>query len=227
MKRLYLTVEGQTEAQFANAVLRPHLLAHQVFLHAPRFTGLHARRGGRVPRGGLLTAFRYTLADLKRWLKEDSGPDARFSMMVDLYALPHDFPGYADGMKRTTGRAKAESLEAALGAEIRDQRFVPYIQVHEFEALVLADPQILSRMYELSQSALDRLGRECSAFASPEEINLGQHSHPKYPIKQIIPTYDENVAGPLLTEEIGLPTLRARCPHFGDWLTRLERLDLI
>ena len=36
---------------------------------------------------------------------------------------------------------------------------------------------------------------------------------------------DENVAGPLLAEDIGLATLRVRCPHFGEWLTRLEQLD--
>ena len=39
------------------------------------------------------------------------------------------------------------------------------------------------------------------------------------------PDYDENVAGPLLAEDIGLATLRERCPHFGEWLTRLEQLD--
>jgi len=37
--------------------------------------------------------------------------------------------------------------------------------------------------------------------------------------------YDENVHGPLLTHAIGLSTLRARCRHFGQWLTRLEQLD--
>lgn len=66
---------------------------------------------------------------------------------------------------------------------------------------------------------------ECASFSTPEEINLGQHSHPKHRIEQRVPGYDENVAGPLLAHDIGLPTLRRRCPHFGEWLTRLEQLD--
>ena len=57
MKRLYLTVEGQTEAAFALSVLQPHLAACNVFLHPPRFTGLHRRRRGRIPGGGLLHTF--------------------------------------------------------------------------------------------------------------------------------------------------------------------------
>ncbi len=31
-------------------------------------------------------------------MKEDKSADARFSMMVDLYSLPTDFPGYDDAM---------------------------------------------------------------------------------------------------------------------------------
>ena len=47
MKRLYMTVEGQTEAAFATSVLMPHLANFDVFLSPPRFTGLHRRRRGR------------------------------------------------------------------------------------------------------------------------------------------------------------------------------------
>lgn len=57
MKRLYLTVEGQTEEQFAMTLLRPHLANFSVFMYPPRFTGPHGRRGGRIPRGGLLHTF--------------------------------------------------------------------------------------------------------------------------------------------------------------------------
>lgn len=71
MKRLYLTVEGQTEAAFAVEVLAPHLAGFQVVLHRPRFTGLHSRRGGRIPKGGLLGTFRHALADIRRWLLEE------------------------------------------------------------------------------------------------------------------------------------------------------------
>lgn len=225
MKRLYLTVEGQTEAAFATRVLVPHLASFNVFLNPPRFTGLHRRRRGRIPQGGLLNTFRHALADMQTWLKEDQSPDARFSMMVDLYSLPSDFPAYATGMARPTGKAKADALQQSLAEFIADSRFIPYLQCHEFEALVLADPPRIGTIYEVTRAEMEALCLECDAFATSEEINLGQHSHPKYRIEQRVQDYDENVAGPLLAEDIGLPTLRGRCPHFGEWLSRLERLD--
>ena len=39
MKRLYLTVEGQTEAAFALNVLAPHLANFSVYIAGVRFTG--------------------------------------------------------------------------------------------------------------------------------------------------------------------------------------------
>jgi hypothetical protein len=225
MKRLYLTVEGQTEAAFATRVLVPHLANFNVFLNPPRFTGLHRRRRGRIPQGGLLNTFAHALADMQTWLKEDPSADARFSMMVDLYSLPSDFPGFAAGMARPTGMAKVDALQASLGELIADPRFIPYLQCHEFEALVLADPLRIGTIYDVPEAEMEALCRDCGAYDTPEEINLGQHSHPKYRIEQKIPGYDENVAGPLLAEDIGIATLRARCPHFGEWLTRLEQLD--
>ena len=225
MKRLYLTVEGQTEAAFATSVLRPHLFAFNVLVVKPRFTGPHRRDDDRIPGGGMFNSFGPALRDIGRWLKEDKSRDARFSMMVDLYHLPHDFPGYKAGMSLRSGVPQAVSMEQSLATELADDRFIPYLQVHEFEALVLADPNRLTSVYDVRPGALDSLCRDCSRHETPEEINHGQHSHPKYRIAETVPEYDANIAGPLLVEEIGLAKLRMRCPHFGAWLTQLEQLD--
>ncbi len=225
MKNLYLTVEGQTEEAFAREMLQPHLSGLNVFLWPPRFTGPHGRRRGRIPRGGMLHTFRHALEDMRRWLREVRSADARFSMMVDLYHLPHDFPDYADAMAHPDCYQQAEALETALAQELGDPRFIPYLQVHEFEALVLSVPQQFADWFEDRQAALAALAAVCAPFESPERIDHGLHSHPKARIEQHFDDYDENVHGPLLAEAIGLVTLRERCPHFGQWLTRLEQLD--
>jgi hypothetical protein len=226
MKRLYLTVEGQTEAAFAVGVLQAHLANFNVFLHPPRFTGLHGRRRGRVPGGGLLSTFGHALSDMLNWLKQDQSPDARFSMMIDLYHLPHDFPGYDEGMAKSTGWEQAEALEESLSEAIGDPRFIPYLQVHEFEALVLCDPQRIGTLYPARAADVGPLCDECRLYQSPEQINHGPQTHPKARILQRVPEYHESVAGPLLAEDIGLTRLRTACPHFRQWLTRLEELDV-
>lgn len=225
MKRLYLTVEGQTEQAFAVDVLQPHLEKFKVFVVKPRLTGLHARRKGRIPRGGLLNTFRHSLGDLRRWLKEQQQPDARFSMMVDLYSLPRDFPGYDEAMAIPDPYQQAETLEKALAAELNDQRFIPYVQVHEFESLILSKPEAFGDWFENLQKQVKALVTECQMFDSPERIDHGQHTHPKARIKKHIEDYDENVDGPVLARDIGLDIIRAQCPHFNHWLTMLEQLD--
>jgi hypothetical protein len=225
MKRLHVTVEGQTEQEFAVGLLQPHLAAFNVFLCKPRLTGPHGRRGGRIPQGGMFNTFVHALNDMRRWLREDRSADARFSMMVDLYHLPHDFPDHSTAMALADPYAQARHLEQALAGEMNDPRFIPYLQVHEFEALILSDPPRIGSLIEGRDREILDLDQECQTFTSPELINHGQHSHPKARIRKYLPEYDENVHGPLLAEDIGLLTLRARCPHFGEWLTVLENLD--
>jgi hypothetical protein len=202
MKRLYLTVEGQTEQAFVREVLGPHLYDFNVFVGKPRLTGLHGRQGGRIPQGGMLHTFAHALADMKRWLREDRSPEARFSMMVDLYALPPDVPGHAAARGLRAPCTQAEILEAALADEIKDQRFIPYIQVHEFEALLLAGPEKFTERFERSESQIA-----------------------KARIKKYIAGYGETADGPSLAQAIGLHQIRQKCPHFDRWLTTLENLD--
>jgi hypothetical protein len=225
MKRLYLTVEGQTEQAFAVEVLQPHLFTFNVFVTKPRLTAPHGRRGGRIPHGGMFYTFAHALADMQRWLREDKSPEARFSMMVDLYSLPHDVPGHAEAMALASLYAQAATLEAALADVVKDQRFIPYVQVYEFEALLLSAPEKFAEQFEQREKQIALLLTECDSFTSPELINDGQHTHPKARIKTYLEDYDENVDGPLLAQAIGLDRIRQKCPHFGQWLTKLENLD--
>jgi len=225
MKRLYMTVEGQTEAAFVEDVLIEHLAGFRVNVWRPRFTGPSPRRRGHIPSGGMFNRFVHAIEDIRRWLKEDQSPDARFSMMVDLYELPSDFPGYEEASLQNDCYRRAEILEKAIFDQLGDNRFIPYLQVHEFEALVLTDARQLADLYQVRGGQLDRLVADCAMFPSPERINLGRQSHPKYRIKTVVQDYDENVAGPLVASAIGLATLRLQCPHFGEWLTRLEQMD--
>ncbi len=225
MKRLYLTVEGQTEQAFAVDVLQPHLSPFNVMVVKPRLTGLHARRKGRIPTGGLLNTFGHSLGDIRRWMSEDKSIDARFSIMIDLYSLPTDFPGYADAMKLASPHDQAAQLEKALANELGDSRFVPYLQVHEFEAIVLANPDSFLEWFDDIDKQVANLKAECEPFATPEEINHGQHTHPKARIKKYIEDYHENIDGPVLAGYVGLDAIRDKCPHFAQWLTTLEELD--
>ena len=74
--------------------------------------------------------------DILRFLKQESGDEVFFTTMIDLYGLHSDFPGIEEAERlRQDPQARVRSLEASWSGDIGDQRFIPFIQLHEFEAL--------------------------------------------------------------------------------------------
>ena len=63
-----------------------------------------------------------------------------------------------------TGKEQATVLERRLSEEIGDPRFVRYLQVHEYEALVLVDPRRITTLYDdPSNAEMDALCGECQS----------------------------------------------------------------
>ena len=146
--------------------------------------------------------------------------------MFDLYGLPADFPGYEDAAQEIDPYSRVRTLEHALSQDIPDPRFIPYLQLHEFESLLLSDPQKLDSQFYDRGAAIRSLVQMTSTFKSPELINDGEDTAPSKRIIGAIPEYGgmKASAGPIVAEKIGLSTLRVRCEHFGEWLGRLEHL---
>ncbi|WP_339136306.1 MAG: DUF4276 family protein [Candidatus Electrothrix sp. GW3-4] len=222
MIRLHITAEGQTEQSFAGKVLAPHLAGFGVFVDARCVLTSRDKRKAREYRGGLLS-YEKAEKDIRAWLKEDDHVECRFTTMFDLYALPDDFPGYAEAMRNSDPYERVAILEQKMAESVGDSRFIPYIQLHEFEALLLADPKQLDWEYLEHDVPIGNLVTMV-ASQNPELINDGPATAPSKRILSEIPEYDKVTAGVAVAEKIGLLMLRQKCRHFNDWLTRLERL---
>ena len=220
--RLHFVVEGQTERRFVENILRPHLADHSIWVAARCVET--KRSHGRKYSGGIRNYGR-AKKDIERWMREDRNSDARFTTMFDLYALPEDFPGYEDARREHNPYDRVQLLEDALEEDISDCRFVPYIQLHEFEALLFSDPQKLEERFDRRNAEIGRLV-QIAEQSNPELINDGNETAPSKRIIREIPEYESDKAssGPIVTERIGLSTLRVRCMHFGEWIGKLEAL---
>ncbi len=235
MARLNVLVEGDSEETVVNGILRPHLADKGVFLLGARRvetgrrrTGVD-RRGVKIYRGGM-TNYERVKRDVLRWLKqENSARDLFLTTMFDLYALPEDFPGFAEAERLPDAETRVKHLEQALSRDIPDPRFLPYLQLHEFEALLLCDPAKFAEVYEGTEAAAARLAAMVDSFPSPERIDGGSDTAPSKRIIAEYPAYEREKAlvGPLIFESIGLAVMRSRCPHFAEWLGLLESLQPI
>lgn len=221
--KLNFIVEGQTEETFVNRILKPHLGRFSVGANARVVTT--SKRRGKGPGGGL-SVYAKVRNDIKLWLRQDQNPSVRFTTMFDLYGLPPDFPGYAAPASYNDPYQRAETLENSLAQDIADPRFIPYIQLHEFEALLLSDPGKLASQFDGSADGIARLATVVARFPSPEHVNDCSTTAPSKRIIGAIPQYKgrKASAGPIVAEKIGLPALREKCAHFADWLGKLENL---
>jgi hypothetical protein len=229
MTTLRLIVEGATEARFATQILAPHLGSLGVFASASRVVTSGKRGGVRKGQGGGDNYLAWK-NDITDWIKQEGQrQDVWFSTMFDLYGLARvrDFPGFSEASKLTDPFAKVASLEAALEKDIKFPRFIPYIQLHEFESLLLVDPSALKNWFIGQAGAVDALSREIAETGcQPEYIDDGETTKPSGRICKHIPAYAGNkvVAALDAVGSIGLARLVDACPHFGEWVKHLEKL---
>lgn len=222
--RLLLTVEGLTELRFAEMMLTPHLAWRGVCVVKPRLASL-GRKKHKVHRGGM-SRYEPIRKDIVNWLKQERASDVRFSTMFDLYGLPDDFPSWSEAAKAGSPYRRVELLETAFAADIGDPRFIPYIQLYEFETLLLSDVSVLAEELLGRNRQFDELGESCRNSDSVELIDDGPDSAPSKRIGHVAPAYLKNkvTLGPLIAQRIGLERMRASCRHFRQWLESLELL---
>ena len=150
--------------------------------------------------------------------------------MFDFFRLPEDFPGYRQAMLCQDHQRGAELLEAALLDDIEKElpeenirrRFIPYIQLHEFEALLFRDINVLK--YDFLEP--DEVGRIDALYEEtkdipPEEINHGSETAPSKRLLKILP-YQKGDMPAEWINVITIPKIREKCPHFASWMERLE-----
>jgi hypothetical protein len=228
--RLHIVAEGQTEEGFVNDILAPELGAHSIFASAHCITT--GRRHGRLFRGGLMD-YDHLARDLTLWMKQDQNEDSWFTTMIDFYALPINFPGRVNMPPNLTAPERVLHLEEELRLDIIQRlnplsvsrRFIPYIQLHEFEALLFSDPTAFLEAFPGNQKAVAELAAIRAKFPNPEDIDDDPRTAPSKRILKVFPDYQKPVAGILVAQRIGLTGLRDNCRHFDLWFARLLGLS--
>jgi hypothetical protein len=226
MVRLYFYVEGQTEQGYVKRVLTPHLAAFGVQVMGAVLAA-SGRRHGHVSRGG---GRRYEpmRRDLGNLLRQHKSADTRFTTMFDLYSLHRSFPGWDEAEKlRHIPLERVTALEKAFAADVSDPRFIPYIQLYEFETILLCEPGHFGLVYEDAGDGITALQAAVDRAQSPELVNDGPATAPSKRIIAQFPQYSgqKTTVGVELAECVGIDRTRRLCAHFDSWLKALESLN--
>ena len=135
MIRVHILVEGQTEETFVRDVLMPHCAARDIYLHTILATTKRVKSGPNF-RGGI-TGYGKVYNHIRRLLQDSYV--AAVTTMIDYYGLPDDFPGMDD---RPEGNcyARVDHVQTAWADAVGDRRFLPFLTLHEYEALLFSAP---------------------------------------------------------------------------------------
>ena len=169
---VFIVVEGLTEQTFVRDVLAPKMAVNNIFLHPP-VIGKPGQKGGDI-------RFDRAKGDIGNLLRQR--PNTYISTMFDYFRIEPSWPGKEDVLHILGGGAslvsteKAKKLEEATFAKIKelfpdcnvDNRFIPYIEMLEFEALLFSDASILANQIGVNPSEIENILGECG---KPEEIN--------------------------------------------------------
>lgn len=214
MKRLIIICEGPTEQEFCMEVLGADLAKRDVYVEAPLIKHSH---GGIVP-----------WATIKRQiLKHLQEGEAYVSMLVDYYGIKEQFgfPGWEEAIRIVDKTERLHFLLDKMREDIPEEfryRFIPYIQMHEFEGLLFSDVHAFLNSFEENEIKMEDLQAAADAFESPEMINNSPETAPSKRLIDAIPDYDKIVFGNCVAMDIGLEKIREKCPLFNEWVEKLE-----
>lgn len=163
-------------------------------------------------------------------LKEDTASTS--TTMVDFYGLPDTgwgaWPGRSEAHNlkfpnnaETVENAIAVDIYKEMGSGFNCERFIPYLMIHEFEAMLFSDSERFAEGIGQPKLAPKFQGIR-DKFGCPEEIDDSPQTAPPKRFASLVSGYQTPFMGTLASLEIGLTAIRSACPHFRSWLKRLE-----
>jgi hypothetical protein len=215
MKRIIIICEGQTEQEFCNKSLSAYFNAKQIYIQSPLIKDSH---GGIVKWNELKK-------QIENHLKQER--TAYVSTLIDYYGIyqKHHFPGWDESLTIIDKNERMNFLEQEMCNDIASQlnsRFIPYIQLHEFEGLLFNNIDVFRQQFtEVEIIELGELQQTISDFPNPEMINDNPQTAPSKRLERIINGYNKVVYGNILAETIGLENIRNKSPRFNAWINKL------
>lgn len=212
MKRLIIIVEGDTEKEFVKTILSP-FLNNQGIYSIDCFKIKHSKGG--------LTTYSHLKKDILNCIHETN---TIITTLIDFYALPKDFPNYLESSEIPDKNQRLNFLESSIIEEIQKSKsakfpnLIPYIQLHEFEALIFSSPIGIDALFTKSQIDYVELEKIFDLHENPEEINNDPSTAPSKRLLRHIKGYNKIVDGVLILDEIGLETVLKKCPRFNSWV---------
>ena len=209
-------VEGSTEEYFVNEILAPALATKNIWMYSTKISK-PGQKGGDVK-------FERIKNDIVNHLKQR--PDIIVTTFIDYYKLK-DWPEMDSINNDFSPSQIATILNDAAMRRIKENlpkmnveyRYIPFVMVHEFEALLYSNPSILAKKLGVDVSEIEKVIHKAGGV---ERVNGGETSSPSKRIYGWHPRYIKTVDGIDIAKNIGIEKMRQQCHLFDEWLYSIE-----
>ena len=209
MKRLVFLVEGDTELLLINKHVIPFLY-QKGFSNSMQAQKIVTNR--KMNKKGGVINYEYLKNDMHRVLAQGNVIVTTF---LDFFRLPNSFPGY------TPESSKIEQVESAVSNDMgKNPNILPYIQLHEFEALLFSDIRGFEIVVD-KEKEIAQLAAIIQKYDNPEDINNRPQTAPSRRLIDIF-GYDKVSDGELIMDALGIEIMISKCPRFRSWIEKIE-----
>jgi hypothetical protein len=213
-------VEGKTEQIFIESILEKYLGSKNIGISATQVSK-PGQKGGDV-------RFSRVKRDLGVHLKQRS--DTYVTTFIDYYGTK-EWPGLElvspqalpAQIAKTINEATKTQVVSLFSEQQAERRFIPFLAVHEFEALLFSDAGTLARHLGIDESKVVTVLSECG---SPEAINNNPLTAPSKRLNAWSNgKFLKTTMGVTIANEIGIERIRNECPLFNEWLKIFEEIQ--
>ncbi len=197
---VYVICEGESEEAFVNILLNNYVYENYRFFAVPLLL-----------RG--TSTYKHLVRETRRMAYQKH--NFIVTSMVDFYGLKEK-----PVLKQSFHDKMALELEEHYFNDVGCQNFIPYISMHEYEAIYFSNPSVFS-VYSpgdvgKAQKILQKFG------GNPEAINGGETTAPSKRIKKFEPRYRKKSGAKELLKNLTIPDISNKCHHFSGWIQSLE-----
>ena len=213
-------VEGKTEQIFIESVLNPYLANKNIFMRATQVSK-SGQKGGDI---------RFVRAQKDIGLHLKQRKNTYITTFFDYYGAK-EWPGLDTVPTNASPQQIAEHINTATAKKVNElfeaqraeKRFIPYIAVHEFEALLFSDSEVLADKLGILQTKITAVLENCG---EPEAINNNPSTAPSKRLDSWAETkkFPKTTQGIAIAREIGIEKMRDKCPQFNAWILRFEAI---
>ena len=209
MDRLVFIVEGDSEIVLVQNLIVPYFIGKGVNIAMHGQTIITNRKQHKKGSVGSYGKFKN---EVNRTLAQGN---VIVTTLIDFFRIPTDFPSF------TTDSSYISKIEEAVHADFDNHpNFIPYIQLHELEALMFSDIAGFDLVID-DQNSLDKIKEIIKDYPNPEDINNSPETAPSKRLEKIY-NYDKTGDGEMIFGMIGIESILEKCPRYANWLKVLE-----